>query len=83
MGLVYARRGRGIFIQQGIHAQCRDKVAAEVVARAFEVCSVARAAGMTAAEIKAVAKVCYGAAVRRMVSRRKRSWSWRREGSRD
>ena len=59
MGLVYTRRGWGVFVSQGVQDECREKVTAEIIARVFEVCSEAKAAGMTAAEIKAVAKACY------------------------
>ena len=62
MGLIWTGRGRGIFVNKGIHGKCRDKVSAEIISRIFEVCSEAKAAGMTTAEIKALTKACYKAA---------------------
>ena len=62
MGLIYMWRGMGIFVKQDVQGRCRDKVLEEIVSQTFEVCCEAKAAGMTPEEIKAVAKVCYGAA---------------------
>ena len=59
MGLVYTRKGTGFYVNKGIHEQCRDKARAEIVARAFEICSEAKAAGMPNAAIKDAARECY------------------------
>ena len=59
MGLLYARLGMGVYVRKGVQGQCRDKVRAEIIARAFEVCSEAKASGMTNAAIKEAARKCY------------------------
>ena len=59
MGLVYTRRGMGVYINKGVHGQCRDKVRAEVIARTYEVCAEAKAAGITDAAVKKAAQECY------------------------
>ena len=59
MGLVYTRRGRGIYVNKGVQGRCNDKARTEIVTRAFEVCSEAKASGMTNAAIKEAARECY------------------------
>ena len=59
MGLVYTHRGMGVYINKGVQGQCRAKARAEIVARAFEICSEATASGMTDAVIKEAARECY------------------------
>ena len=58
MGLLYARRGMGVFVQKGVENKCRDRCREETIGRTYEVVSEAKAAGMTAAEIKEVVKQC-------------------------
>ena len=59
MGMVYACRGMGVYVNKGISAQCRDKVSVEIISRAYEVCAEARAAGMKPSEVQSIAKECY------------------------
>ena len=58
MGLLYTRRGMGVFVQKGIESKCRERCREETIRRAFEVISEAKAAGMKAAEINDVVKRC-------------------------
>ena len=59
MGLVYMRKGMGVYVNKGIHGKCRDKVREQIVSRVFEVCSEAKASGMTNAAIKEASRECY------------------------
>jgi GntR family transcriptional regulator len=62
MGLIYTRRGMGVYVNKGIQASCRDNVNREIISRVFEVCAEARAAGMRPSEVQSIAKECYKAA---------------------
>lgn len=52
MGLIYTRRGMGAFINKGIQATCKEECRKRTIARLHEAVSEAKAAGMTAPEIK-------------------------------
>lgn len=54
MGIVYTRRGMGVYISKGVEAKCREDSRQRLVARLHEIVSEAKAAGMSAQEIKAV-----------------------------
>ena len=54
MGIVYTRRGSGVFINKDAAAKCKEGTRQRIVRRLHEVVSEAKAAGMTAQEIKAV-----------------------------
>lgn len=54
MGIVYARRGMGVFVSEGAMAKCREDCRRRVVARLHEVTAEAKAAGMSSQEVKAV-----------------------------
>lgn len=59
MGLVYTRRGMGVFINKDIEAKCRESCRRRIVARLHEVVSEARAAGMVAREIREICEESY------------------------
>ena len=59
MGLIYTRRGMGVFIKQGIQAKCKEECLKRTIARLHEVVSEAKAAGMTAPEIKKLTEQSY------------------------
>lgn len=59
MGLVYTRRGMGIFIRDGVEGKCRTECYGEIVRKMHEVVAEAKAAGMKEADIKGIAKKCY------------------------
>ena len=54
MGLLYTRRGMGVYVNKGIEAKCRDEVRKQIVGRLHEVACEAKAAGFTAGEVKEV-----------------------------
>jgi GntR family transcriptional regulator len=57
MGLVYARRGMGIFVKDGVEEKCQIECYREIVRKMHEV--VAEAAGFKETEIKSLAKKCF------------------------
>jgi GntR family transcriptional regulator len=54
MGIVYTRRGMGVYIDKAAEAKCKTETRTRVLERLHEVVSEAKASGMTAAEIKAI-----------------------------
>lgn len=54
MGIVYTRRGMGVFINKGADAKCKDDSRRRIVGRLHEVVAEAKAAGMTPQEIKGI-----------------------------
>lgn len=51
MGLLYTRRGMGVFINKGIDVKCREECRRRIITRLHEVCAEAKAAGMTKKDI--------------------------------
>ena len=51
MGLLYTRRGMGVFINKGIEAKCREECRKRIIGRMHEVVAEAKAAGMLRKEI--------------------------------
>ena len=58
MGLLYTRRGMGVFVNEGVAAKCQEDCRKRIIAKMHEVTAEARAAGMTAAEVTLIAKKC-------------------------
>ena len=56
MGLVYTRRGMGVYVNKGIEAKCRQESHERIVGQMHEVVAEAKAAGMTSSEIKEIMK---------------------------
>ena len=56
MGIVYTRRGMGIFINNNIQAKCRQECRKEIIARMHEVVAEAKASGMNEAEVLHIAE---------------------------
>ena len=54
MGLLYTRRGMGVFIQKGVDGKCREDCRRRIVMRLHEVTSEAKAAGMNKKEVTEV-----------------------------
>jgi len=54
MGLLYTRRGMGVFVNKGIEAKCREDCHKRIVGRMHEVVAEAKAAGMGLKEISEV-----------------------------
>lgn len=59
MGVIYTRRGMGVFISKGAEARCREQCLRRIVSRLHEVVCEAKAAGMSAREIKEVCEKSY------------------------
>lgn len=59
MGLVYTRRGMGIFIREGVEEKCQAECYREIICKMHEVVAEARAAGLKEADIIALAKKCF------------------------
>ncbi len=59
MGLVYTRRGMGVYVNKGAEAKCRQRCHERIVGQIHEVVAEAKAAGMTSIEVKELAKKCY------------------------
>lgn len=51
MGLLYTRRGMGVFVNKGIEAKCREECRKRIISRMHEVVAESKAAGMTKKEI--------------------------------
>ena len=58
MGLLYTRRGMGVFVNKGIEAKCREDCRRRIIHRMHEVIAEAKAAGMTNGEVIEVAEKC-------------------------
>ena len=54
MGLLYTRRGMGVFVNKGIEAKCREDCRKRIIGRMHEVVAEAKAAGMTLKEVQEV-----------------------------
>ncbi len=61
MGLVYTRRGMGVFINKGAETKCKEDCRRRTITRLHEVVSEAKASGMTAREIREISEVSYAA----------------------
>jgi GntR family transcriptional regulator len=61
MGLVYARRGMGVFIKPNVQPKCQKDIMIEVVSRLHETVSEARASGMSDKDINEIVKKCQAA----------------------
>lgn len=59
MGLVYSRRGMGIFIKEGVEEKCQVECYREIVCKMNEVVAEAKAAGFRETEVKSLAKKCF------------------------
>ena len=59
MGLLYTRRGMGVFVNRGIEAKCREDCRKRIVQRMHEVVAEGKAAGMTKKEVMDVAEKSY------------------------
>lgn len=51
MGLLYTRRGMGVFVNKNIEQKCREDCRKRIISRLHEVCAEAKAAGLTRKEI--------------------------------
>lgn len=51
MGLLYTRRGMGVFVNKGIEAKCREECRKRIITRLHEVVAESKAAGMNKKDI--------------------------------
>ena len=51
MGLLYTRRGMGVFVNKNIDAKCREECRKRIICRLHEVVAEAKAAGMVRKEV--------------------------------
>jgi GntR family transcriptional regulator len=54
MGLLFTRRGMGVFINKGIEAKCREECRRRIIMRLHEVVAESKASGMSKKEITEV-----------------------------
>ena len=54
MGLLYTRRGMGVFVNKGIETKCREECRKRIIGRLHEVVAEAKAAGMEADEVSEI-----------------------------
>ena len=54
MGLLYTRRGMGVFVNKGIESKCREDCRKRIIGRLHEVVAEAKAAGMTSKEVQEI-----------------------------
>jgi len=55
MGLVFTRRGMGVYINQGVEAKCREECRRQIIKRMHEVVAEAKASGMVSKEVSDIA----------------------------
>ncbi len=60
MGLVFTRRGTGVFVNKGIETKCRESCHRKIRERLNEVVAEAKAAGLPAKEVKDLIEKSYG-----------------------
>jgi GntR family transcriptional regulator len=58
MGLLYTRRGMGVFINKGIEAKCREECRKRIIGRLREVIAEANSSGMSKKDIGDVVDAC-------------------------
>jgi GntR family transcriptional regulator len=51
MGLLYTRRGMGVFVNKGVENKCREDCRKRIIGRIHEVVAEAKAAGLTNKEV--------------------------------
>lgn len=51
MGLLYTRRGMGVFVNKGVENKCREDCRRKIVGRLFEVVAEAKASGMVRKDV--------------------------------
>ncbi len=51
MGLLYTRRGMGVFVNKGVEAKCREECRKRIIGRLHEVVAESKAAGMSKKDV--------------------------------
>ena len=60
MGLLYTRRGMGVFVNKSIEAKCREECRKRIIGRLHEVVAEAKSAGMIRKDILQVVEASFG-----------------------
>jgi GntR family transcriptional regulator len=60
MGLLYTRRGMGVFVNRSIELKCREECRKRIISRMHEVVAEAKAAGMTRKEVTEIVEASLG-----------------------
>jgi GntR family transcriptional regulator len=63
MGLLYTRRGMGVFVNKGVEGKCREDCRKKIITRLHAVAAEAKAAGMEEGEITEVITKSYASDV--------------------
>jgi len=58
MGLIYSRRGVGVFIERRVAQKCREECRRRMVERVHAIVDEAKAAGMPVQEIREIVEAC-------------------------
>ncbi len=58
MGLLFTRRGMGVFINKGVEQKCREECRRRIIERLHEVVAEAKAAGMSRDEVVKIVDKC-------------------------
>jgi len=56
LGLLYTRRGMGVYVNKGVESKCREECHRRIIGRMHEVLMEARSAGMSEKDITALVK---------------------------
>lgn len=60
LGLLYTRRGMGVYVNKGVESKCREECHRRIVGRMHEVMMEAKAAGIADRDISALVKASLG-----------------------
>lgn len=61
LGLLYTRRGMGVYVNKGVEGKCREECHRRIIGRLHEVLMEARAAGMAERDITGLVKMSLSA----------------------
>lgn len=59
MGILYTRRGMGVFVNKGTRAKCEEDCRSRIIGRIHEVVAEAKASGITQTEFLDITKKCF------------------------
>ena len=59
MGLVYSRRGMGVFVNQGVGKRCREECHRHIIARIHEVAGEAKASAMSLKDVREIVEASF------------------------
>jgi len=62
MGLLYTRRGMGVFINKGVQAKCKEECNRKIFSKMYEVVSEAKASGVSKKDLQEIFNSSYSLA---------------------